>query len=82
MTKLEEQIKSITTVTSNKENELKRRLETSQALLVASKQAEFESNERIKLVEADLAKMASYEQVVTKLNQELALEKRKGKFGF
>ena len=82
MTKLEEQIKSITTVTSNKENELKRRLETSQALLVAAKQAEFESNERIKLVEADLAKMTSYEQVVTKLNQELALEKRKGKFGF
>ena len=82
MTKLEEQIKSITTVTSNKENELKRRLETSQALLVAAKQAEFESNERVKLVEADLAKTASYEQVVTKLNQELALEKRKGKFGF
>ena len=78
MARLEEQIKSISQVTMNKENELKKRLETSNKSLVAARQGEFELNERIKTYEADLMNMANYEQLVVKLNGDLALEKRKG----
>merc|ERR1711935_611364 len=63
MARLEEQIKSISQVTMNKENELKKRLETSNKFLVAARQGEFELNERIKTFEADLVNMANYEQL-------------------
>ena len=91
MKKLEDQIRVISTSNLSKEKEMKTKLEANNRIAIEAKQAEMDALEKMRgtvisrnktplffsAFEAETVRLRNFEKVATKLQQDLALEKRK-----